>query len=65
MADVTTNVDTEITSNGAWIRLALYSDKYNYDFAICNLWYYQGRIKKERACNLGNIRIHMWAGECA
>ncbi len=27
------------------------------------LW--QGRIKEERACNLGNIRIHMWAGECA
>ena len=28
-------------------------------------WLYQGRIKEERACNLGNIRIHMWAGECA
>ncbi len=26
---------------------------------------YQGRIKEERACNLGNTRIHMWAGECA
>ncbi len=25
----------------------------------------QGRIKEERACNLGNIRIQTWAGECA
>ncbi len=31
----------------------------------CNIEYYQGRIKEERACNLGNTRIHMWAGECA
>ncbi len=42
------------------------SDSFTCKRANMNIQHvYKGRIKEDRACNVGNIRIQMWAGECA
>ncbi len=44
-----------------YLTSIIYLTSIDYLTSTC-LTYYQGRIKEERACNLGNIRIHMSGG---